>query len=54
MTEEKKYPEIVIGVMVYNDNGEILLTKSSKWGDHWQIPGGHVELGETEIETARR
>ena len=54
MNEDKKYPEPVVGVLIYNDNGEIFLTRSSKWGDHWQIPGGHVELGETEIETARR
>lgn len=52
--EDKKYPEVVAGVIVYNEVGEILLTKCSKWGDYWQIPGGHVEWGEIEIDAARR
>jgi len=50
----KKYPEPIVGVLIYNDKGEIFLIKSSKWGDLWQIPGGHVELGETEVEALKR
>lgn len=49
-----KYPEVVAAAIIYNDNGEILLTRSSKWQDYWQIPGGHVELGETCVEALKR
>jgi nucleoside triphosphatase len=54
MTDEKKYPEVVVAAVIYNDKNEILLTKASKWGDYWQIPGGHVELGETCEEALKR
>ncbi|MFA7654139.1 MAG: nucleotide exchange factor GrpE [Candidatus Magasanikbacteria bacterium] len=54
MTEEQKYPEAVAGVLVYNDKGEILLMKGSKFGTPWTIPGGHVELNETCEQAAIR
>jgi len=54
MTEDKKYPETVVAAIIYNDRGEILLTKSSKRPDHWQIPGGHVEMGETCVDALKR
>ncbi|OGF23737.1 nucleotide exchange factor GrpE [Candidatus Falkowbacteria bacterium RIFCSPLOWO2_12_FULL_45_13] len=41
------FPEVVVAAVIYNDQGEILLTQCAKWGDCWQIPGGHVEPGET-------
>ena len=37
----------------YHGNTEILLVRSIKSG-HWSFPKGHVEDGETEVETARR
>jgi len=36
-------------IIVRNDNGEILLSKRSKeicFGE-WELPGGHIEFGET-------
>ena len=50
----KKYPEPVASAVIYNDQGEILLTKSLKWADYWQIPGGHIELGETAEQALKR
>jgi molecular chaperone GrpE len=49
MTDEQiqKFPDAAVGVLVYNDQGEILLMKGSKFGTPWTIPGGHVELDET-------
>jgi len=44
------------GAIVYrkfHGNTEILLIKHINSG-HWSFPKGHVEEGETEIETARR
>ena len=31
-----------------------LLNYPSKKGGHWDFPKGHIEKGETEIETVRR
>jgi len=36
-----------------NDEGEMLLVRSHKWGDLYTIAGGHVEVGET-LESALR
>ncbi|MDE6034505.1 MAG: NUDIX domain-containing protein [Ruminococcus sp.] len=44
------------GAIVYrkfHGNTEILLIKHINSG-HWSFPKGHVESGETEVETARR
>lgn len=40
------------GCIIFNKNNEILLIRSVK--GHWGMPKGHVEPGETEIETAIR
>jgi len=45
---------VVVGPLIYNDRGEILLVKSPKFLDFWTIPGGHIELEETAEETVRR
>ena len=37
----------------YHGNTEILLIKHINSG-HWSFPKGHVEAGETEVETAHR
>ncbi len=53
-TDNGQYPKAVVGALIYKDDGEILLTKSSKWGDLWQIPGGKIELGETSEQALKR
>ena len=40
------------GCIVMNENNEILLVHHNK--GHWGFPKGHMEEGETEIETAVR
>ena len=37
----------------YHGNTELLLIKHTI-GGHWSFPKGHVEMGETEVETALR
>ena len=40
------------GCIVMNENNEILLVHSNL--GHWGFPKGHMEEGETEVETAKR
>lgn len=49
----QKYPEPIVGAFIINLKGELFLTKSRKWSDHFVVPGGHIELGE-KIEDALR
>ena len=51
MTYEKSCGAIVF--RKFHGNTEILLIKHINSG-HWSFPKGHVERGETEIETAKR
>jgi len=50
MTEQKikkyDYPEAIVGALIINDEGKILLGESVKWKGKWTIFGGHIELGE--------
>ncbi|KKT13008.1 MAG: ADP-ribose pyrophosphatase [Candidatus Falkowbacteria bacterium GW2011_GWF2_43_32] len=55
MNEEiKAHPEAVVGPIIYNEKGEILLIKNPKFGDFWTIPGGHIELDEPAEEALKR
>lgn len=55
MSEEtKRHPEAVVGSIIYNDKGEILLIKNPKFKDFWNIPGGHIELNESAEDTLKR
>lgn len=46
--------EVVIGVVVVNKDGKILLVTGPKWKGRYTIVGGHVEYGESINETVRR
>lgn len=52
--EEKKYPEPIVGALIVNKEGKILLAKSKKWNGKYTIFGGHVELCETLEEAVKR
>ena len=54
--EDKKYPKVGIGVMIQNAEGLVLLglRKGSHGSGEWSFPGGHLEMGETIFETAKR
>lgn len=52
-----KFPkgiEVIVGVVIENDEGEILLVKGPKWANKWVMPGGHVEVGEKITDAAVR
>ena len=46
---EKKYPRVGIGVLIENENGEVLLglRRGSHGEGEWSFPGGHLDFGET-------
>jgi len=48
------YPEPTVGALVVNQRGEVLLVRSSKWGDKLTVPGGHIELGERSEDAIKR
>ncbi len=43
---KQKFPEPIVGGLIFNKKGELLLVKSPKWFNRYSIPGGHVEVGE--------
>lgn len=49
-------PQVGVGAVVFNDKGEILLVKRMypPQQGKWAIPGGHLELGETIYDAAKR
>lgn len=51
---DKKYPKVAVGVIIYNEEGQIFLAKSHKWKDCWIVPGGHLDWGETIENCVRR
>jgi len=48
------YPEATVGALVVNPRGEVLIVRSSKWGDKFTVPGGHIELGERAEDAIKR
>jgi len=52
------YIGVAAGAMVFNDSGELFLSKRSQncknERGHWETPGGSVELGETQAKAVQR
>jgi nucleoside triphosphatase len=51
---EQLFPEPTVGILIFNSNGELFLMKTHKWHGKYGVPGGHIELGESALEAARR
>lgn len=51
---EQKYPEPVVGALIFNQEGKFFLMTSPKWKGMYVVPGGHVELGETIEQALKR
>jgi nucleoside triphosphatase len=51
---EQVYPEPTVGVFILNPKNELLLLISHKWPEQYVVPGGHIELGESLLEAAKR
>lgn len=50
----KETPRVCVGVVILNPNDEMLLLCSHKFSNHWIVPGGGVEWGESMAECAKR
>lgn len=51
---KQQFPHVTVGALIFNSEDKIFLMKSHKWRDHYVIPGGHIELGETIKDTIKR
>lgn len=49
-----RHPELIVGALLLNERGEILVARFSKMAGLYAIPGGHVEYGETIAEALVR
>ena len=53
MSEIKKYPKFVVGVFLFNNNGELFLRTTPSQGDKFTCLNNRVEWGNTIEETIR-
>jgi len=57
MAANKKFSrgvEIIVGGIILNKKGEILLVRSPKWSNKWGVCGGHLEPGEKMMTAIKR
>lgn len=50
---DRSRPYVAAGVLFFDEAGRILLVQPT-YKDHWDIPGGYVETGETPAQAAAR
>jgi mutator protein MutT len=49
-----RHPELIVGALLVNEQGEVFVARFSKIAGQYAIPGGHVEYGETVAEALVR
>ncbi len=47
MTSPGRQPELIVGALLVNAEGEIFVARFSKMPGRYAVPGGHVDYGET-------
>lgn len=56
MENKQATPKVGVAIILVNDDGKVLLMK--RQGSHgagcWSVPGGHLEIGESELECCTR
>jgi len=50
----KKYPLITVGALIFNRKNQFLFVKSDKWKGQWGIPAGKLHYGEKIIDGLKR
>ena len=51
---DKKTPDVIVGALMVNPRGEVLLWRSAKWLGAMVMPGGRVERGESVAQALER
>ena len=51
---DTKYPEPVVGALIFNQEDKIFLMTSPKWQGKYSLAGGHIEVGEIIEEAIKR
>ena len=51
---EQLFPSPVVGALIFDKDGKMLMCSGPKWGSHFITPGGHVEVGETLEKALKR
>jgi phosphoglycolate phosphatase len=47
-------PIATVGALIHDGLNRVLMIRTHKWNDHWGIPGGKIERGETSIDALLR
>lgn len=50
----ERHPELIVGALLVNEQGEVFVARFSKVKGQYAIPGGHVEYGEMVSEALVR
>lgn len=51
---EVKRPVATVGALIQDDDDQLLMVRTHKWGHRWGIPGGKIKRGESSIDALRR
>jgi nucleoside triphosphatase len=54
MSETERTPEVVVGALLVNPQGEIFVARFTKRQGRYVIPGGHIDYGETAAQALVR
>ncbi len=53
-TTTQNYPLVTVGAVIFNPKKEIFLIKTHKWNNKYGLPGGKIEVGETNTQALIR
>jgi len=51
---DTRRPVVTVGALIFDDAERVLMIRTHKWSNHWGIPGGKTEFGETSEAALRR
>jgi nucleoside triphosphatase len=54
MNKILRHPELIVGALLINPQGQVFVARFSKIAGRYAIPGGHVEYGETVAQALKR